>query len=180
MNTEINLLEQQPKKNYAPFVMGVGFLLLLAAVSVILYIQKGELEKQIVAQENKLIQFENLLRDYNQETATEQELLELQDRVNAIQNKTIPNVALYKDTLNSLETTAQLSSFTFSDEGHFLLEANFGKVDAIAEYVSQLLNKPYVLDAQISNINNMGEQYQATLSVTINGDVLREELGDNG
>ncbi|SHF78678.1 hypothetical protein [Ornithinibacillus halophilus] len=179
MNTEINFLERQPKKYVIPLVLGITFLLFLAVAIVTLYYQQLLYDRAIENEERRLGQIEELLVEHSQETATTQQLRDIQKSIISIQEDSIPNVALYRNVLGLLTSSDQLSNFTYSGANQFVLEASFADLESVAQYVGTLLEQAYVTDATLSSVTSATDAYQATLTFNIDVDLLREELGNN-
>ncbi|WP_096269678.1 hypothetical protein [Paucisalibacillus globulus] len=176
MNTEINFLEKQPNKYLIPLILALLFLILLAAVSLLIYFQQNKYEQAIKIEEEKISQIEILLQKHNQESGSERQLAELKQEVDSIENGIIPNVSLYRNVLGLLDSPGQFISFDYSDSNRFVLNANFENLDSVAQYLSTVLKWNYILDADLSSIYRQEDTYLATLTFYIEPDIMREEL----
>ncbi|MUK86858.1 hypothetical protein GMD78_00385 [Ornithinibacillus sp. L9] len=176
MNTEINFLEKQPKKYIVPLVFGIIFLFLLAVVLVVLVYQQNQYVKSIEVDQHRVSQMEQSLREKNQQNATVEHFKELQGLISEIEYNHVPNVALYNAVLELLTSPNQLTSFTYSEGNQFTVEASFNQLEDVANYVGMLLDEIYIIDAELSNVYQAEENYQATLTFEVDVDSMREEF----
>ncbi len=179
MNTEINLLENQPKKHIAPLVLGVVGILLLASVITVLLYQKTNYENQIENQTNKVSQLEAQLLEKQGEFAREKQLEQLQQDISTLRDGMIPNVALYKQMLNFLSSPEQLLSYNFTNENQLIIDARFTTLKNVSNYVKVILAQDYFLDIELTSVSKMDTSYQATLTISLDSETLVKELGEN-
>lgn len=179
MNTEINLLEKQPKKHIAPLVLGIAGILLLASVITVLLYQKNNYEIQIETQTNKVSQLETQLLEKQDEYAGEKQLQQLQQDISTLEDGLVPNVALYNQMLNFLSSPEQLLSYNFTSENQLIIDAKFSTLKNVSNYVKVLLSEAYVLDTELTSVSKMNTSYQATLTINLDSEILVKELGKN-
>ncbi|SEQ11164.1 hypothetical protein SAMN05216232_1583 [Virgibacillus subterraneus] len=179
MNTEINFLEKQPKKYIAPLVLGIVCILLLACAIAVFLVQKNTYENQIEVKKNKASQLETQLLEQQDEFAEEQKLQELQQEVVALKAEKIPNVILYKEMLAFLSSSEQLLSYDYTSVNQLIIDAEFVTLKDVSIYVNKLLKQDYVKDTELTSVSKMKTSYQATLTISLDSEILVKELGEN-
>ncbi|MBP1947782.1 hypothetical protein [Virgibacillus litoralis] len=179
MNTEINFLEKQPKKHIAPLVLGIVCILLIACAITVLLVQKNTYENQIDIKKNKASQLETRLLEQQGEFAEEQNIQELQQEIVALKAEKIPNITLYKEMLNFLSSSEQLLSYDFTNENQLIIDAEFVTLKDVSNYVNKLLKQDYVTDTKLTSVSKMETSYQATLTISLDSEILVKELGEN-
>ncbi|MFS0673068.1 hypothetical protein [Ornithinibacillus sp. 179-J 7C1 HS] len=178
MNTEINLLEQKPKKNLAFYFVIFIFIILIATTIVVLNLQIDYYNTRIKTEGEHIAQLEEVLREHNLNMEDEQRLSQVHEMLSTIQMQSIPNVWLYFD-LTDLFNQNQLQSYVFSGENQVIISAKFSSLPKVADYVAAILERNYINDVDISNVNSVGESYQATLTISLDLDRIRKELGED-
>lgn len=179
MNTEINFLEKQPNKFTAVLVIGIVFCLLFACVVAILLFQKNYYENQIETQKNTLSQMETLLIEHRNEYSDERELHQLRQDIVNLKAELKPNVALYNEVIAFLPTPDQLISYDSTNENQLIIAAEFGTLRDVASYVAELLKQNYVIGTELTSVSKVETTYQATLTMSIDSEVLVKELDEN-
>ncbi|WP_163971631.1 hypothetical protein [Oceanobacillus halotolerans] len=179
MNIEVNFLEKEPNKYVAPIIITAVFVLLLAGVVALLFFQQSNYQQQIDTQSNRLSQLEMLIREHQAEHANEQQLREIQQSLQSIEAEMIPNVELYEHVLGLLDSANQLTDFDYSDPSQLVVEAQFDEINDVANYVSSLLEDPFIIDTQVTSVQQSENHYQAVLTISIDNEILIEEFSDN-
>ncbi|MFD1038119.1 PilN domain-containing protein [Virgibacillus byunsanensis] len=179
MNTEINLLEKQPNKYIAPVVFGILFILLMVGIFAFLLIQKNNYESQIENQESKIAQINTLLMEHQEDTSSERNLKQLEQAITSLQAEKLPIVELYKRVIGLLTSPQQLIDYDFTEENELIMNASFDNLNDVADFVTRLLEQPFIDDTELTSIRNVESAYQATLTISLNNKILVEELGEN-
>lgn len=174
MNTEINLLEQKPKINLVPYFLISIFIVSLITIVFVLLLQRDYYHSQISAEEEYITQMEALLQEYS--ANSNRQLYEVEQALSFIQKESIPHVSLY-DEVKQVLIEAQLDSYVYTGENQIFIDANFPSLKAIADDVSRLSQLNYVVDVEITSTILTGETYEASLSIGLDQDKLRKELG---
>ncbi|TMN21583.1 hypothetical protein FH966_01425 [Lentibacillus cibarius] len=176
MNTEINFLEKERKQLKMPLVLFLIFLLLVIAVITVLLVQRNGLTHAIDVQQKEMAVLENQVSQLEGASGTVQQLEQTKEALASIEAQTVPRVALYEQVLDMLRDPGQMEDFAYNSGEQFQLEAAFDTLSAVSDYIGKLLQQPYVLDAKMSDISKAGDGYDASLVVTFDSGVLREEM----
>ncbi|WP_060679190.1 hypothetical protein [Virgibacillus halodenitrificans] len=178
MNTEINFLEKQPWK-YRKTVFFVALFLLLLTIAVsMLYIQKSRLEAELTEEKIKIAKVEAQLLEINKATVNQQQLNNIKEEIEIIRTEEIPVVTSYYSSLEGLKNPNQLVSFEHTDENRLVMDAIFSTVEEAANYMEDVQEKKYILRTELTAMTKLDENYQATITIIVDEDALREELGD--
>ncbi|AIF45374.1 hypothetical protein [Virgibacillus sp. SK37] len=177
MNTEINFLEKQPWKYQKPAFFVVLFLLLLTIAVSILYIQKNRLGAELTEEKNKIVQLEEELLEINKTTVNQQQLNNIKEEVESIRMEELPVVASYYKSLEGLKNPDQLVSFEYTEENQLVMDAVFSTVEEAANYVEEVQSRKYILRTELTTMTKLDKNYQATVTITMDEGILREELG---
>ncbi len=176
MNTEINFLEKERKQIKVPLVLFLIFLLLVIAAVTILLVQRSGLTHAVDVQQKEMAVLENQVSKLEGASGTVQQLEQTKEALATIEAQTVPHVALYEQVLDMLREPEQMEDFAYNSGEQFQLEATFDTLSAVSDYIGKLLQQPYVLDTKMSDISKAGDGYDASLVVTFDSGVLREEM----
>ncbi|WP_156291457.1 hypothetical protein [Oceanobacillus salinisoli] len=179
MNSEINFMKKQPKKHTTFLWTGILSLILLIIVSGVIVLQKNNLQSEIESLESKRAQIESVLMENQDRIRSDRVLQQLRQEVMALEAEMFPAVALYKETLQLLQSPGNLIGYDFSTENQFTTEAEFTSLQEVANYLRSLEEKAYITDSQLNSAGLYESMYQATLTVTVDREILIEELGDD-
>ncbi|GAA0447644.1 hypothetical protein GCM10008983_27120 [Lentibacillus halophilus] len=176
MNTEINFLEKETKRMSIPLFLLLVFLLLLIAVAAVLLIQRGGLASAIDQEKATMTALEDQMAKLEEDTGHMQQLKQTKEALASIETRTVPRVALYKQMLGMLGDSGQLESFTYESGELFQLEVAFDSLSSVSDYTDKMLQQPYLLNVKLADVSKAGDGYDASFAVTIDADVLREEM----
>ncbi|WP_249870875.1 hypothetical protein [Oceanobacillus saliphilus] len=179
MNTEINFLEKEPNKNSAYIVIGIIFVVLLASVVTVLFLQKNNGDKQLTALENERIQLEVALMEQQAEQGTVRQLERVQEEMETLEAVMIPTTALYHDLVGLLATEEQLLSYEFGTNNEIAVEASFQSLYAMADYIALLTKETYVQDILLTSSVKLEDAYEATITITVDSEMVIEEFAAN-
>ena len=177
MNTEINLLELKQKKYTIPLMFGAIFLALLIIVVTILFVQKNDYTSKLEVEKNKLEQMEAELLSYQQVMVSEQRWKQLLEKIQSIQEQRLPVVALQEDMMSILPSQSNMVTYLFSGGNTLEIEVSFQTIDDASHYVTQMKEKPYTVDVDLTYLNQIESYYQANFIISLHTQNLIEELG---
>lgn len=179
MNTEIDFIEKQPDK-FAPFIkLAIVFIIMLLFVVALLFFQKSNYQGQIETQSTKLDQLENALMK-NQETVMDQQKqAKLTTDIQAITSTRIPSINAYENILGLLPSAKQLVAYENGAANQIIVGAQFKTLPEVATYVSSLLDQDYVTGTELTSVSFVESVYQATLTVSVDPNILVKEFGEN-
>lgn len=176
MNTEINLLEYEPKKYMKPLLFGLIFIVLLMMAVTILLVQKNHYHSLLEFEQNTLGQMEAELLDHQQVIVSEQRRKQLHDMIQSIQDQRLPVVTLQEDIMSMLPSQSKMVTYQFHGGDRLELEADFLSLDDASQFVALLNEKSYTVDVDLVYVNQIESNYQANFIVQLNTENLIEEL----
>ncbi|MUV36825.1 hypothetical protein JNUCC1_00629 [Lentibacillus sp. JNUCC-1] len=176
MNTEINFLEKQQKQTRLPVFLLAIFLILIAIVITLLFVQRQSLNSAIQTEKSTLSNLQVEVAEQQEANGSARQLESTRDALTAIEQNAVPTVSLYENALNTLGDPKQLTSITYSGGEDFQVEAAFASLEAVSDYLDKLLQEPYMLDAELTDVSRDGDGYTALLTLSIDSGILREEL----
>lgn len=177
MNTEINLLENERKKYTVPLIFGSIFLVLLIIAGSILLFQKNHYSSILEGEKDKLAQMEVELLNHQQVIVSENRRQQLLEAIQSIQNHKLPVVALHEDIISLLPPKSQMVAYQFSAENELEVEASFPTIHEASQFVTQVIEKPYSADVDMTYLNQIESSYQVSFIIKLNTENLIEELG---
>ncbi|MFZ3578200.1 hypothetical protein [Virgibacillus sp. DJP39] len=179
MNTEINLIEQQPNK-FAPFLkFGILFFVLALCVISFVLFQKNDYQSQIEIKSEKLAELESILLENRGAVKDYKKQERLISDVAGIRSASVPNLSVYKSILGLLSDSKQLIMYETLPSNQILVEAKFDTLPELAGYVSALLKLNYVKNTELTNVILVDSAYHATLTVATDLETLTKEFGMN-
>ena len=176
MNTEINFLEKEQNKNSAFIALAIIFVLLLLLAGGALLFQKSNYDEQLSSLVNERTQVEEVLIEQQNAHGTERQLERLQEELVLLEGEMIPAVEMYRDIIGLLSESEQLITYDMGAENQLVMDAAFPSLNAVAEYIALLIEQEYVQDIQLNSTVKIEDFYEATLTLTIAGDLAVEEF----
>lgn len=167
MSIEINFIEKKENKFVLPLIILLVSLILIAIVITIIVVQKNAYSDELKNTEMQMVRLEDELLEWQTKTADQQLLLSIEEEVDNIQAESPPINLLYQEVVQLLQTSDQLLHFQIDGATEALVIGDFSSLTEIAHYVSNLLEKPYIIDTELTDVRLIDKSYEATLTVTM-------------
>ncbi|MFD2627897.1 hypothetical protein [Oceanobacillus kapialis] len=180
MTTEINFIQKQPNNRLTLLILGGVILLCLCCVAIGLFLQKNHVDEVIAQAESDLAELEITLAELQAEDASGSRSVEqLMTEVDRISESAMPTMPLFHAVTERLTNNDELVSYENNSSDSFIVTANYADMNAVADYIAELVDLTYITNVQLTSVAEMGESYEAVLTVQLLEESLKEEHSAN-
>lgn len=176
MNTEINLLMKKHNKYLAPLFFGAIFVIGFIIVFGLLLFQQSSLNKQITKGTNDIMEMEIILAEHQKTFASQDKIKKIDVEVIKIMNEITPHMPLYHQIVEQLPNQKHLITYAFNEKEYLNIDVEFLSLDDIAHYIAKLNEQRYIIDTELTQVYYNDPDYQASLTLQIDQEVLKEEF----